>query len=52
MAANNDCTGVTIESDSASNGTAWYIIPNSNGTIQLGSRYCANSFSDIEILLR
>jgi hypothetical protein len=47
MAANESCTGVTIKSDSGSDGTIWYIIPNgANDTEQLASRFCMGSAGD------
>jgi len=51
MAANDACTGVTIKSNSGSNGTIWYIIPDgANDTVQLASRYCMDANGDNEII--
>jgi hypothetical protein len=52
MAANDACTGVTIKSNSGSNGTVWYIIPNpTTGTIQLASRYCMDPLDQDPLII-
>jgi hypothetical protein len=51
MAANDACTGVTIKSDRTSPGTAWYIIPGNNGTIQLANRNCTNPLDDTPVVI-
>lgn len=47
MASNETCTGVTIKTDKTSDGTVWYWVVRTGGTLQeIESRYCQNNFAN------
>jgi hypothetical protein len=43
MAANNGCSGITVKSSGASDGTVWFMRDAGGGKWYVGNRYCDNA---------